>query len=771
MRARTIKPVFLWLFALLAFFLYLQDALCLGMAGMLLAAMAISVTVLYFWGLWHGGAVFFGTTILYVLMPFGFLLSGEMRDTLVSVCAKAALYVAEYGVSGDLFHRLSAGASGTLQAGTVDTAAFLLACLWPLLWGTAVFALLERKAPMLFFALVAASFALPFLVWGICPSLPALVCFFAFCVLFFCPSVPAGLAGAACFALLVAGGSFLSGENAATSGVQKAWNARRYQENAAVLPEGDLARAVKMERDDTEALVVSEGKRDGYYLRGFVGAVYADNAWKGSEERIDLFGNSSDMLAATGQLAWGSLAWLHGKGFFGGNALYHIARQNRIAEEKATPSLYDFAVKNMGANRRYLYLPYETATAYAAFSENGTAALNRQEGLRASGLFGADTYAVRTMENLAGQLSADALWQESEGQTAEKTNLSTYGEYVTSTCLYVGKQTKTTLSEAVGAPLKGTVSANYAIDKVKRWLKENVTYEENPGAIPDGEDFAAWFFREKKGYDVQYAAAATLLLRYYGIPARYVEGYLLTPETVEKAGDTAAISVTQRYAHAWTEVYLENCGWIPIEVTPKYEKVMGTPYTDFTGERAVSHAGASDDALTEDDAKKSADTTEEKDKEKNNEKESPQDAPQDDEGDAYSETAAKTGRRILRGALLLLFLLLLLALFLFRKRLLIWYLTKKTDRLLERKNYAEAVEIWHRALRRSLYGAREKHADNRTRNFERDLAECVPELDRRQFRNAMAIRQKAVYAPRGITRREAMRAVRFFKEQWLVVSG
>lgn len=37
-----------------------------------------------------------------------------------------------------------------------------------------------------------------------------------------------------------------------------------------------------------------------------------------------------------------------------------------------------------------------------------------------------------------------------------------------------------------------------------------------------------------KGYDVQFATAATLMFRYYGIPARYAEGYLLTPEDAEK---------------------------------------------------------------------------------------------------------------------------------------------------------------------------------------------------------------------------------------------
>ena len=97
----------------------------------------------------------------------------------------------------------------------------------------------------------------------------------------------------------------------------------------------------------------------------------------------------------------------------------------------------------------------------------------------------------------------------------------------------------------------------------------------NPGSIPEDEDFAQWFFEEKKtGYDVQYAAAAVMMFRYYGIPSRYVEGYLLTPETVKEAGTAETVTVSQKYAHAWPEIYLDGMGWIPIEVTPKYDRKL-----------------------------------------------------------------------------------------------------------------------------------------------------------------------------------------------------
>ena len=57
-------------------------------------------------------------------------------------------------------------------------------------------------------------------------------------------------------------------------------------------------------------------------------------------------------------------------------------------------------------------------------------------------------------------------------------------------------------------------------------------------------DFVEHFLTDTKiGHSVHYASAAALMFRYYGIPSRYVEGYLVTPEDVrdKKSGDTIEI--------------------------------------------------------------------------------------------------------------------------------------------------------------------------------------------------------------------------------------
>lgn len=99
---------------------------------------------------------------------------------------------------------------------------------------------------------------------------------------------------------------------------------------------------------------------------------------------------------------------------------------------------------------------------------------------------------------------------------------------------------------------------------VKDYLNEHVEYTLTPGSLPEGEDFLTYFLtKNHRGYCVHYATAATLMMRYYGYPARYVEGYRITAEDFN--GNYA--NVRDFHAHAWVEIYDANLGWIPLEFT------------------------------------------------------------------------------------------------------------------------------------------------------------------------------------------------------------
>jgi len=105
--------------------------------------------------------------------------------------------------------------------------------------------------------------------------------------------------------------------------------------------------------------------------------------------------------------------------------------------------------------------------------------------------------------------------------------------------------------------------------KIQNFVRNTAIYDPATSKMNgDYGDFAQWFLEESEtGYCVHYATAATVLLRAAGIPARYVEGYIVDC----RAGE--GVAVTKQEAHAWVEYYdWVTRAWYVLEATPAYPK-------------------------------------------------------------------------------------------------------------------------------------------------------------------------------------------------------
>lgn len=110
-------------------------------------------------------------------------------------------------------------------------------------------------------------------------------------------------------------------------------------------------------------------------------------------------------------------------------------------------------------------------------------------------------------------------------------------------------------------------------------LQDTVSYTLTPGRPPVNEDIVEYFlFENRQGYCQHFAAAATLLYRLYGIPARYAAGYVVQPADFTLQDGIWRAEVTDMSAHAWTEIFLEDYGWTPVEVTPAADGQMAISY-------------------------------------------------------------------------------------------------------------------------------------------------------------------------------------------------
>lgn len=114
------------------------------------------------------------------------------------------------------------------------------------------------------------------------------------------------------------------------------------------------------------------------------------------------------------------------------------------------------------------------------------------------------------------------------------------------------------------------------------YLGEHYRYDLTPPAPSSDDSMEEFLLISKEGYCVQFATAATLIMRRLGFSARYVEGYIANNFQSNTISNdyTYECRVIDKNAHAWMEVWINGFGWMQYEVTPGFvEEVYSVSYS------------------------------------------------------------------------------------------------------------------------------------------------------------------------------------------------
>lgn len=129
------------------------------------------------------------------------------------------------------------------------------------------------------------------------------------------------------------------------------------------------------------------------------------------------------------------------------------------------------------------------------------------------------------------------------------------------------------------------------------YFKDNFTYSlEQPTG--DGDMLETFLNETHKGHCALFATAMTLALREYGIPARYVTGYVAYPGGEQDNDGNFRQTLTERQLHAWVEVYFRGIGWLPFDPTVEVPGYGDNPLTN-AGPDVTTDISGTDTPATE----------------------------------------------------------------------------------------------------------------------------------------------------------------------------
>jgi transglutaminase-like putative cysteine protease len=117
--------------------------------------------------------------------------------------------------------------------------------------------------------------------------------------------------------------------------------------------------------------------------------------------------------------------------------------------------------------------------------------------------------------------------------------------------------------ELINTWLRESSTKSQLVQKALAYFRDQEFYYSRQPPLLFDDPVDEFLFQTRKGYCEHYASAFTVMMRQAGIPARVVTGYL--------GGEMNPLSdymiVRQSDAHAWSEIWLEQQGWLRVDPT------------------------------------------------------------------------------------------------------------------------------------------------------------------------------------------------------------
>lgn len=294
------------------------------------------------------------------------------------------------------------------------------------------------------------------------------------------------------------------------------------------------------------------------YLRGYCGTDYRKGSWDTSEKDFN------------------RVSLLHG--LSGSRAAELLAGLSSLAHASYLEDKLHYELQYTGLHNHLAYLPYgaDLDTAQNSYKLSGDYVVEKSASLESfvfegwnPGLLARDGSDIQDSD--AGSFY---LWYNEYVRTQY---MAVPGDMPNLTDMVNTLETHAECRTALERLERGDAAARnaarlYLGSLVADQLRAGADYSLEPGSLPWGMDPIEYFLGEnRKGYCVHFASAGVLLLRRLGVPARYVSGYVVPVGQFARSADGYMASVKDESAHAWAEIWLDNVGWVPVEMTPGYD--------------------------------------------------------------------------------------------------------------------------------------------------------------------------------------------------------